>query len=485
MGKKKGKRFKENEKPTKRTKTSNTRASKNKASNTRTSRTSSSAGVTKAKVGSSSKKRNKKKTSVIPKILSVIFIALLISGCVFAYRAYKNGGGLSGILATFLGHNEETRKNLPELKVLLMGVSTDIDAELTDTIMVASYNPNTQKATLLSIPRDTFVGYSKTKASGGDKINALYNMYGGPEETLEKVNDITGLDIKYYATVKTGALVDLVNAIGSVKFNVPIDMEYDDDSQDLHIKLDAGEQEIDGQKAEWLLRFRHNNDGSSYPTEYGDNDIGRMRTQREFIAETLRQTLKVENIFKLGQILDVAKNSVDTNMDFGAVKDYIPYAVEFNTENMVSDTLPGKPDKYNDIWFYIYDEDETEKLVHKLFYERDYGEASPDASATATSSASTEKPKEKLLVQVVNATGEAESATYQKAVQALQDAGFKVSKPKKPGVESSRTIITNQKYASDSIIEEIRTLLGTGDVSNNASSTSESDISVTIGTDYQ
>ena len=452
MGRKKGKRLKEKERPTSRTRSKST-------------------------------KRNKKKTSVVPKILAVIFIALLISGCVFAYKAYKNGGGLSGILATFLGHNEETRKNLPELKVLLMGVSTDIDVELTDTIMVASYNPNTQKATLLSIPRDTFIGYSKTKASGGDKINALYSMYGGPEETLEKVNDITDLDIKYYATVRTGALVDLVDAIGSVKFNVPMDMEYDDDSQDLHIKLDAGEQEIDGQKAEWLLRFRHNNDGTSYPAEYGDNDIGRMRTQREFIAETLRQTLKVENIFKLGQILDVAKNSIDTNMDFGAVKDYIPYAVEFSTENMVSDTLPGKPVMYNDIWFFEYDEDETEELVHKLFYERDFGEASPDASATAT--ASTEKPKEKLLVQVVNATGEAESESYQKAVQTLQDAGFKVSKPKKPGVESSRTIITNQKYASDSIIEEIRTLLGLGDVSNNASNTSESDISITIGTDYK
>ena len=78
-------------------------------------------------------------------------------------------------------------------------------------------------------------------------------------------------------------------------------MKYDDPTQDLHIDLKAGVQMIDGEKAEQLLRFRKNNDGTSYPTEYGDNDTGRMRTQREFIMAVMNQTLKPENIFKIGQ----------------------------------------------------------------------------------------------------------------------------------------------------------------------------------------
>ncbi len=45
-------------------------------------------------------------------------------------------------------------------------------------------------------------------------------------------------------------------------------------------------------KAEWVVRFRHNNNGTSYPVSYGDNDLGRMRTQREFIMEVAKQTLK-------------------------------------------------------------------------------------------------------------------------------------------------------------------------------------------------
>src|SRR5699024_3279078 len=119
---------------------------------------------------------------------------------------------------------------------------------------------------------------SESKATPFDKINALYSI--SPEKTLEAVNRITGLDIQYYIVVKTEALIQLVDAIGQVEFNVPIDMKYDDPTQDLHIDLKAGVQMIDGEKAEQLLRFRKNNDGTSYPTEYGDNDTGRMRTQR-------------------------------------------------------------------------------------------------------------------------------------------------------------------------------------------------------------
>ena len=429
---------------------------------------------------------------------------------VFGYKVYQNGGGLQGFLAAAMGHDQNTKKNLQEFRVLLLGVSTDIDVKLTDTIIVASYNPNTQKATLLSIPRDTFVGTSEKRASGYDKINAQYNISKGPEGTLEAVNEITGLDIEYYAVVETEALIKLVDAIGGVNFNVPIDMKYDDPTQNLHINLKAGEQLIDGEKAEQLLRFRHNNNGTSYPSEYGDNDFGRMRTQREFISETLRQTLKVENVFKIGQILDIAKESMETNVNFSAIKDYIPYLVEFSTENLVSDSLPGMPAELNQLWFFKYDKKATEELVHKLFYERDYGktEESEDTNtisntttntaknttnstknsktkntiATSSSTSAEGKTKEKLIVNVIDGTNG--SARYGQAIEALEAAGFKVTKPKKAGVSSSRTVITNQKYADSSIINEIKSVLGKGDISNNGSSSSSSDISITIGTDY-
>ena len=58
-----------------------------------------------------------------------------------------------------------------------------------------------------------------------------------PEEVLEAVNDLTNLGLEYYVIVKTQGFIELVDAIGGVTFNVPIDMDYDDTSQDLHIHL--------------------------------------------------------------------------------------------------------------------------------------------------------------------------------------------------------------------------------------------------------
>ena len=142
---------------------------------------------------------------------------------------------------------------------------------------------------------------------------------------------------------------------GGIYFDVPINMNYDDPTQDLHIHINKGYQLIDGEKAEQLLRFRHNNDGSSYPTEYGDNDYGRMRTQREFINETIKQTINIKNISKAPKIINSILNNIETNLDKKDLIPYLPRLAEFSTENIKSIQLPGKSEKYNDLWFFVYD----------------------------------------------------------------------------------------------------------------------------------
>ena len=203
------------------------------------------------------KTKKKKKSKILKKILISLLIILIALIVWIAYKTQKNGGGMQGLLSTLVGHNEETLKNLDSIQVLLMGVSTDNGGKLTDTIIVATYDPKTQDASLLSIPRDTFVGKNPQTGTGMDKINALYQK--SPEKTLAKVNEITGLDIKYYMVIDNEALIKLVDVIGGVDFNVPIDMVYDDETQDLHINLKAGMQKINGEKAEQLLRYRHGN----------------------------------------------------------------------------------------------------------------------------------------------------------------------------------------------------------------------------------
>ena len=437
------------------------------------------------------KTKKKKKKKAWKKVLLILFLLLLIGGGVFAYRVYKNGWGLSGMLATVAGHDENTKKNLTEFKCLILGISTDQEnVELTDTIMVASYNPNTQKATLLSIPRDTYTGSNPKRATAYEKINALYSRKHRPDETLEAVNEITGLNIEYYVVVKTEALIELVDAIGGVTFNVPIDMDYDDETQDLHIHLEAGEQLLDGDKAEQLLRFRHNNDGTTYPEEYGNNDIGRMRTQREFILQAVNQTAKVENIFKLGEILDIAKENVITNIDFNVAKDYIPYVVEFNTENLITAALPGTTpdwDTTNGVSIFVYDEEETAELIQEIFYDRDIQETTQGTEETDTtnnttnSTTSTTSSKSNIKIEVLNGSGT--GSNLQDVVSELETAGYNVTRTGSTNTTTKTTII-NKKDVSDTLIQQIQNIVGSRTVQNSTSSSSKVDLTVIIGTDY-
>lgn len=432
------------------------------------------------------KKKGKKKTG--RKILLLVLLVILIAGGIFAYKVHENGGGASGLLATVLN----SKKDLGEIKVLLLGISTDQEnVELTDTIMVASYNPNTQKATLLSIPRDTYTGKNSAKATAYEKINSLYSRKHRPDETLKAVNEITGLNIEYYVVIKTEALIKLVDVIGGVTFNVPIDMDYDDTSQDLHIHLKAGEQKLDGNKAEQLVRFRHSNPDrygrtTSYPVEYGDNDIGRMRTQREFILQVIKQTARPENIFKLGEILDVAKQYVLTNIDFNVAKDYIPYAVEFDTANMLTESLPGTVpplNKTNNVSIFVYDKQATKKLVQELFFDRDITEGNEETQTTengATTEVS-DTSKTNLEIEVLNGSGDSSSLT--KVVNTLKGAGFNVTRTGSTTTTSKTTII-NKKNVKETLLKNIKDVIGKGTIETSEASSSKVDVTIIIGKDY-
>ena len=219
-----------------------------------------------------------KKHSTFKTIFTLLVLIAIVSGIIFAVQVNENGGGAKGLLLTVLGSNKKNLEELDTIYGLVLGVSTDLESELTDTIILCGYNPKTNQAMMLSIPRDTFVGKNKNRAKGSDKINSLYTK--GTNKTVEAVEELTGIDIDFYAVANNQLVIDVVDVIGGVNFEVPIDMDYDDPTQDLHIHLKQGMQKIDGEEAEQLLRFRHNNDGTSYPYEYGDNDYGRMRTQR-------------------------------------------------------------------------------------------------------------------------------------------------------------------------------------------------------------
>lgn len=429
----------------------------------------------------------RKKKHIGRKIIVFILLLVIVAGAWLAYRAHKNGGGTSGWMSAMMGHDENTRKSLKEIKVLVMGVSTDLDSELTDTIMVASYNPNTQTANLLSIPRDTFTGKNTSRATASQKINALYGMSKDPQKTLDAVNEITGLNIEYYVIVRTEALIKLVDAIGGVEFNVPIDMKYDDGSQNLHINLKAGMQKLNGDKAEQLLRWRHSNYNkngqmTTYPAEYGNDDFGRMRTQRDFMVATAKQTLKLGNITKINEILEIVNQNVETNLQLSYVKDYVPYAIELNPEEIKTAVLPGEAPNMNTtngVSIFVVNKKEAKTLVESMFNTEGTNSSNTNSNSTFTDSNTNAS---QIKIELLNGSGD--KTKLQEAKTILEQAGYKVTKTGSTS-SISKTIITNKKEVEDKELQEIKNELGVGNISTNKSSTSLVDITIVIGKDFK
>lgn len=439
------------------------------------------------------KKKNSTANKIIKIMLIIILILLICAGIIIGKRIKDNGGGVQGIVATILGHDQNTLQNLEELRFLVIGQSQN----LTDTIMVCSYNPRSQKASILSIPRDTYTGNNKNRASAYEKINTLYQQ--SPEKLIEEINEITGLNIQYYIHIDTDGLVDIVDAVGGVEFDVPINMKYDDTSQNLHINLKEGYQLLNGNKAEQLLRFRHNNNGTTYPSSYGQEDIGRMRTQREFIKAVIKKMAKPENITKIDEYITIANKYVTTNFDFNALKDYAPYALSFSTDNIRTETLPGASEKCNGIWLYMYNKKETIKLVEDMFSLEPVDEVTiTDGNAnsneenkqtTANNSNGNSKTSSNtssninvsgIKVEILNGTEN--SAKLNNIKTKLQKAGFKVAKTGTT-TSTTKTTIINRTNKSSEVAEKLQNTVGAGTISN-GNDNSEVDFTIVIGSDY-
>ena len=433
-------------------------------------------------------KKKKKKLKVIRKILFLIIIVLIICIGIFGYKSHVNGGGMQGLLATLVGNDKETLEELEPIQFLLLGVSTDLGGKITDTIMVATYNPKNQTASLLSIPRDTYTGKDHSQGRPNEKINALYTK--GIDKIREKVNELTGLNLKYYMVVDNEALIKLVDVIGGVEFDVPTNMNYHDDTQGLSIELSKGVQVLDGDHAEQLLRFRKNDDGTGYPAEYGSDDIGRMKTQRNFIMATAKQTLQAKNIFKIKDIIDIIYEYVDTNISISNIKAYVPYAINFNVENLKSAVLTGTSvgptqsgNLYAPYWFILTNKTEAQKVLEDLYSENEDEEIEKNFD-TSNSGQVINIPTDetsRIKISLINASGSQNKLT--KAQKLLKEQGYNLKTSDESVI--SKTTIINNTDVSEKYIEQIKSLLGVGVVSSNSTTSNNIDITIIIGKDYK
>lgn len=229
--------------------------------------------------------------------------------------------------------NEGAPASLNENMYTFLVVGLDQVSNSTDTIMVGRIDTETHKIDVVSIPRDTMVNvswgtkrvntyYSSDLVSGGNGIDGL----------MKGIRDLVGFDIDCYAVVDLEAFVELVDAIGGVDYDVPIDMYYYDPSQGLNISIPAGMQHLDGETAVKVVRFR-----SGYPTA----DIGRIGTQQDFLMSVASQMLTLGNIPNLPTFIDIFEKYVTTNLSAANISFFARQFLMCKSEDINFHTAPG------------------------------------------------------------------------------------------------------------------------------------------------
>ena len=199
------------------------------------------------------------------------------------------------------------RKSEDYWTVLILGRDTGGGGN-TDTMLLASYDVTNQKATVMSIPRDTMVNIPYDVK----KINGVYNYYGGGDKGIQalykEISQLVGFEPDFQVIVEWEAVGEIVDAMDGVWFDVPRDMDYEDPYQDLSIHLDKGYQLLNGEQAMGVVRFRDGVNG------YSTGDIGRIETQQAFLKAMVEQLLKLENVPKINRLIEVFQNNVTTDL---------------------------------------------------------------------------------------------------------------------------------------------------------------------------
>lgn len=178
--------------------------------------------------------------------------------------------------------------------LLFVGVD---DYGIPDTIFTYEMSEE-GKATIFSIPRDTFI-------TDNMKIAALLIQENGDEKLIQAVSEITGRPVKDYVRMDLTALEAVMDALGGVTFTVPQDMDYEDPYQDLSIHLKAGEQTLSGKDAVGLLRYRRG---------YPEGDLKRIEVQQTFLLELFRQKCNPAYLKEIPAVMDAIKGHVTTNL---------------------------------------------------------------------------------------------------------------------------------------------------------------------------
>lgn len=295
------------------------------------------------------------------KALFWLFIAIIFLGLAFllsvalAYKFYSTSqkvieanppSSFFGSIKQLASGNKKILRGQAEgrVNILLLGLAGENypGENLTDSIIIASVDPNTYQTALLSIPRDLYVQIPEI--AGYTKINALYARgkdrkgrgLDGIEDLKESLAEITGLNIHYYVALDFDGFKKTIGELGGIKIQVPKDL-HDERYPGPNFSYETfdikkGLQVMNGETALKYARTRHDEDG----------DFGRAYRQQQ-ILESARQKAfslgTLVNIPAINNILNILGDHLRTDIPIDELESFIDLSKKIDTHTTINKVL--------------------------------------------------------------------------------------------------------------------------------------------------
>lgn len=284
----------------------------------------------------------------------------------------EGAGSQTGQTGSASGSPEEEGPP-PSTAGLLIGL--DKSGGLTDVLMVGYLDTETNKAKIISVPRDLTIDFrepffKEIKAGNPDnnilycKLTEYYYLTGRTEQSLKDIRSIveviTGLDIEYLMVIDVNGFKDVVDAVGGIDFDVPQNMHYEDPVQDLYIHLEAGMQHLDGDKAEQLVRYR----------KYQMGDLQRIAVQQQVMTAIFEKVMTTDSFDKWLALATSIFNMFEADFGLLTVMEYAEYVFSLDYEKLLEPEnmaiIPSAGEMVDGLWYQKWEIDEAHAVVEEL-----------------------------------------------------------------------------------------------------------------------
>jgi len=281
--------------------------------------------------------KRKKKSPLWVIILTIILGLLILAGLALGYVLLKADSTFNSIsIADDIADApvtpvpvEESVKEKP-VSIVLMGVDTRPKGGSlnTDVMMVASFDPKTKTAAVVSMPRDSYINVDGYRARKANQFYADFYVSAirdgatkeqaeaeGKKAVREVLGKLYGIDVQYAAVINFQGFADVVDALGGVEVDVDMRMKYYSKADGTNIDLHKGRQPLNGEQALGFVRYRQSNDGSN-----PSSDFDRNRRQTEVVGAIVDKLMTLGGAAKIGSVLDAVGDNVKADMPAGEMR---------------------------------------------------------------------------------------------------------------------------------------------------------------------